>query len=227
MNMNRHQRILIPVLAALTFLAVTVLPAAPAAAQQDVVTVGSAIANNPNVDVPVYIRDTSGTPLGVDQPAGSKLQAYSLRVTFSPAAAVDNATFTKAGITSGLTSSFSNNPQSPGATSLIETYPEATSPIPFTSNAVLPGNQVAHILVHLAPGVTPGQVITMTVDPVLTQLGNDTGTTNESVGASNLTLVPGTITVSAAYTTNIPALSSWMLVLLAAALAAIAIRITT
>lgn len=41
------------------------------AAAQDVVTVGTATASNGTADVPVYIRDTSGTPLGIDKPAGS------------------------------------------------------------------------------------------------------------------------------------------------------------
>ena len=53
---------------------------------QDVVTVG--IVNGPQfsvVDVPVYIRDTSSTPLGLDQPAGSRIQSYSIKVNYAPA----------------------------------------------------------------------------------------------------------------------------------------------
>src|SRR4051794_24563484 len=83
------------------------LTAAPAAAQlppQDVITVGTG-SGSPGtaVNVPVFIRDVSGTPLGMDQPPGSKIQSYSLKVNFSPAASVQTVTFTRGGITSSLT----------------------------------------------------------------------------------------------------------------------------
>src|SRR6266540_4517673 len=35
-------------------------------------------------------------------------------------------------------------------------------------NASLPGNQVAHLLIQLAPSATPG-ILTLTLDPTLTQ----------------------------------------------------------
>jgi hypothetical protein len=222
--MHRHQRAL-PVLLLLSV--ICLLPAAPAAAQADVITVGSAVTNSANIDIPVYIRDTSGTPLGVDQPPGSKIQSYSIKVDFSPASAVQTAAFSKAGITAGLTASFTSNPQSPGSTTLVQTFQEATNPIPFTLNGVLPGNQVAHILVHVAPTVTVGQVITMTIDPALTQLANDAGTTNETTAATNLTLVNGTITIGPSFVYDVPAISPWMLALLAMTLALVAVRIRT
>src|SRR5437764_15487578 len=67
---------------------------------QDVVTVASV--NGPLgsvVDVPVYIRDVSLTPLGLDQPPGSRIQSYSIKVNYAPASAVQSITFTRAGIT--------------------------------------------------------------------------------------------------------------------------------
>ena len=63
------------------------------------------ITRMPNVDVPVFIRDVSGTPLGMDQPPGSRIQSYSLKVNYSPASAVTSVTFTRAGITTSLTPS--------------------------------------------------------------------------------------------------------------------------
>src|SRR5690349_16794718 len=71
---------------------------------QDVVTVG--IVNGAQysiVDVPVYIRDVSSTPLGLDQPPGSRIQSYSIKVNYAPASAVQSITFTRAGITTALT----------------------------------------------------------------------------------------------------------------------------
>src|SRR5690349_14815356 len=80
----------------------SVLPAGRAAAQ-DVITVGTVTADNgPTVEVPVSLRDVSGTPLGMDQPAASRIQAFSIRVTYSPASAVSSVTFSRAGVTANL-----------------------------------------------------------------------------------------------------------------------------
>ena len=123
---------------------------------QDVVTVGTVTATSLTVDVPVYIRDLSGTPLGIDQPAGSRIQSYSIKVGYAPAASVSSVTFTRAGITTTLTPTFESSPASAGSISLLDTFQESTNLIPFTSNAAVPGNQVAHLTFNLAPTVTAG-----------------------------------------------------------------------
>jgi hypothetical protein len=187
----------------------------------DVVTV--ATVNGPQfsaVDVPVSIRDRSGTPLGLDQPAGQHIQAYSIKVTYTPASAVQAITFTRGGITTALTPAFESSPTSPGSISLIDSFSEATNPIPFTLNGAAPGNQVGTLHVSLSPTATPGTIITLTLDPVLTTLSNDTGTTSEMVSNGALTLVNGSITV----TPSVPALGHIALLVLAISLAFIAIR---
>jgi len=187
----------------------------------DSVTVGTVnAAQFAVVDVPVSIRDRSGTPLGLDQPAGSHIQAYSIKVTYAPASAVQSITFTRAGITSALTPAFESSPTSPGTISLLDSFSEATNPIPFTLDGAAPGNQVAALHVTLAPSATPGTVITLTLDPVLTTLSNDTGTTSETTTLANLILVNGSITV----TPPVPALGHIALLMLAIALAFVAIR---
>jgi hypothetical protein len=203
---------------------VVLLPAAPAAAQlaQDVITAGNG-AGSPGqvVDVPVFIRDTSGTPLGMDQPPGSKIQSYSIKVNYAPASSVQSVTFTRAGITQSLTPTFESSPSGAGTISLLDTFQESTNPIPFTLNGALPGNQVAHLLFTLSPSAPPG-AITLTLDPTLTQLTDQAGSgaTKETVTAGNLLLVPGAITV----TPFVPALSTWALILLGVCLAFIAVR---
>lgn len=185
----------------------------------DVVTVGSvALASaGSTVDVPVYIRDTSGTPLGIDQPFGSRIQSYSLTVNYSPASAVQSITFTRGGITAPLTPAFESSPSAPGTISLIDVFSESTNLIPFTSNAPLPGNQVGTLHVTISPAATVPSTITLVLDPTLTQLSNQAGTTSETVANGNLALVNGAIVV----TTPVPALSAWALALLAIALAMI------
>jgi hypothetical protein len=188
----------------------------------DVITVAT-VTGTGTVDVPVYIRDTSGTPLGIDQPSGSRIQSYSIRVTYSPGASVQSISFTRAGITAPRTPTFESSPAVPGSSiALLDNFDEGTNLIPFTSNAALPGNQVAHLLVTLSPSATPGSTITLTLDPVLTQLPDEGGTpaTIETVNNGRLTLVSGAILVA----TPVPTLPMWGLALLAVSLAVIALR---
>ena len=214
----------------LTAFAVAILtglmPAAPAAGQpipQDVVTIGS-VGGAGSVDVPVYIRDTSGTPLGLDQPPGSRIQAYGIRVTATPSSAIVAMSMTRAGITQSLTPTFESNPSSANTASLIDSFNEGTNLIPFTLNGTLPGNQVAKLHVDLNPALAPGTVITLTLDPVVTELTDQSGSaaTTENTTNARLLLVNGAITIVS--TTQAPTLSQWALILLAVALAAIAIR---
>ena len=172
--------------------------AALAATSTDIITVAAATGTpGANVDVPVYIRDTSGTPLGIDQPAGARIQSYSIKVDYAPTASVQSVTFVRAGITSALTPIFESSPSSPGSISLIDTFSESIDLIPFVSNAPLPGNQIGVLHFTLASNAAQGTV-TLTLDPTLTQLSNQAGTTTQTVGAGNLSLVDGSITINAA-----------------------------
>jgi len=166
----------------------------------DFVTVGTvSAAAGAAVDIPVYVRDTSATPLGIDQPSGSRIQSYSIEVDYSPAASVQSVTFARAGITQPLTPAFESSPAAPGVIGLIDTFSESTNLIPFTSNAALPGNQIGVLHFVMAAGAAPGSTITLTLDPTLTQLTDEAGdaATRETVTAGNLTLVDGSINVSA------------------------------
>ena len=198
------------------------LAAVPAMAQTaDTVTVGtvSLASAGSTVDVPVFIRDVSGTPLGLDQPPGSRIQSYSLTVNYAPASAVQSVTFTRAGITAPLTPAFESSPSAPGTISLLDVFQESTNLIPFTLNGAPPGNQVGVLHLTIAPTATVGTTIALTLDPTLTQLANQAGTTSETTTNGSLTLVNGAIVV----TTPVPALSAWALALLAIALAAVGV----
>lgn len=188
----------------------------------DVITVGSASGGPGSVvNVPVSIRDTAGTPLGIDQPPGSRIQSYSIRVTYAPAAAVTAITFTRAGITAPLTPTFESSPAAGNSIALLGNFDEGTNLIPFTSNAPLPGDQVANLQVTLAPGVAPGTTITLTLDPVLTQLTDEGGTpaTIETEANGRLTLVDGAISVP----NPIPTLSTWAMMLMVLSLVVVVV----
>jgi hypothetical protein len=174
------------------------------------------------IDVPVSIRDASGTPLGLDQPPGSRIQSYAIKVTYSPASSVSAITFTRAGITSSLTPTFEISPTSPGAISLLDTFQESTNLIPFTLDGALPGNKVAHLSVALSPSAPVGSVVTLTIDPTLTQLTDEAGDppTIESTSNGRLVLVNGAITVLP----SVPAMSHIVITMLGLALALIGVR---
>ncbi len=180
--------------AALLIIAFFSLQAAPALAQ-DVITVGSVSANGSTVDVPVYIRDVAGTPLGRDQASTFKIQGYSITVNYAPAAAVQSVTFSRAGITAGLTPGFENSSAPPGSIALIDSFDEATNLIPFTLNSPAPGDQVAHIVFTLSSSAAPGSSIALTLDSSLTSLSNQSGGTEEIIGNGGLAFVNGSITI--------------------------------
>src|SRR5438874_2612314 len=120
-------------------LSLALLTAVPALAgpapvpSSDTVTVGtvSLASAGSTVDVPVFIRDASGTPLGIDQPPGSRIQSYSLTVNYAPASAVQSVTFTRAGITAPLTPALESSPAAPGTISLRDVFQASTSRLPF------------------------------------------------------------------------------------------------
>jgi hypothetical protein len=213
--MMRNMFILVAALAAF-------LGASPAIAQ-DVVTVGGGSAlPGATIDIPVSIRDVSGTSLGIDQPAGSRIQSYSIKVDYAPAAAIQSITFTRGGITTSLTPAFESSPSGAGTVSLIDSFAEASNLIPFTLNAPAPGTQVGVLHVRLSTSAVPGTAVALTLDPVLTQLTDQAGSggTKETVSGGNLTLVNGILAVVA----PLPTLSTWALLLLVVALSLVAVR---
>ncbi|MGH9420008.1 MAG: hypothetical protein ACRD3J_08550, partial [Thermoanaerobaculia bacterium] len=175
--------------------ALPLLYAAPVFAQ-DVITVGTATANGSTVDVPVYIRDVAGTPLGRDQVFGLRIQGYSLTVGYSPASAVQSVTFSRAGITTSLNPGFENTSSPAGAISLIDSFDESTNLIPFTLNAPGNGDQVAHLVFTLSPSAAPGSSIALTLDPSLNALSNQSGNLEETPGNGGITLVNGAINIA-------------------------------
>jgi uncharacterized protein YjdB len=177
-----------------SFLAVFAI-VAPAAAQ-DTITVGTVTASGNTVDVPIYVRDASGTTLGRDQPAGARIQGFSIKVGYSPAASVQSATVSRAGITAGLQPGFGDNSLAqPGSVTWLVNFNEATDLVPFNLNAPAPGDQVAHIVFTLSSSAAPGSSIALSIDPDPSQtlLTDQGGTISESAANGGLTLVNGAI----------------------------------
>ncbi|HET8774699.1 MAG TPA: Ig-like domain-containing protein [Thermoanaerobaculia bacterium] len=172
----------------------------------DAVTVGTVTANGSTVTVPVSIRDVSGTPLGMDRPAGSKIQSFSIKVTYAPASSVQSIAFNRAGITANLTPTSEFKPVTSNSVSLLATFPEGSNTIPFTLDAAAPGNVVAQLVVTLSPSAAPATSISLTLDSALTQLTDSGGTaaTKETEDNGRLTLVDGRIDIPALAVTLSP-----------------------
>ncbi|MGA8807601.1 MAG: hypothetical protein WB973_06955, partial [Thermoanaerobaculia bacterium] len=166
--------------------------AAPVFAQ-DSVTIGTVTASGNTVDVPVYVRDVSGTPLGRDQAAGSRIQSFSITVDYSPAAAVQSVTFTRAGITAPLSTPSEGSPGTSGTITWFASFDESTNLVPFTLNAPPPGDQIAHLVFTLSSSAAPGSSIALSLGSA-TVLANQAGTLGETPSGS-LTLVNGAINI--------------------------------
>lgn len=170
---------------------------AGAAAAQDTIQVGSATADGPTVAVPVHLHDASGTPLGMDRPPASRIQAFSITVNYSPASAVSSVTFTRAGVTSGLTPVFETSPGGGGSVSILASFQQSTNPISFTLDGGAPGDLIADLVFTLSPDATPGSDITLSLDAETTQLTDEggSGATKETAGNGGLALIDGSIHV--------------------------------
>ena len=167
-----------------------------AAAAQDILALGSAAGmRGTSVVVPVYLLDSSGTALGVDQPASARIQALGIRVSFSPSASVRGVTFRRAGITAAKTPLYERSMQSQSGapTGYVTSFAQSTNPLAFTPGATT-GDLVAELVVTLSPTAAAGP-IAMTIDSSSAMLSNQAGTVKETTGNGRLLLYGGTVTV--------------------------------
>ena len=204
-----------PASIALAALALLAAPVAFAQGAQDAVRFGVPAGTGP-FTVPITVSDAAGTPLGVDRPAGQRIQAFAITVRFTPAAAVSSASLVRAGLLAGRTPVFETTATGPGTITWVGSFDESAGAIPFTQPPGS-GNQILTLSVTLAPGAT----VSASFDAPTTSLSNQGGTLSE--GPADATLVLGSamaLPLGAAEAPPIPALGVLGLGTLAAALAA-------
>ncbi len=200
-------------LAALFLLAV---PAAFAQGAQDAVRFGVPSGTGP-FTVPITLSDAAGTPLGVDRPAGERIQAFALTVRFSPAAAVTSATLVRASLLAGRAPIFETTATGPGTITWVGSFDESVGSIPFSQPPGAGGDAILTLSVTLVPGTT----VSASFDAPTTSLSNQGGTLSESTVDATLGLGPAVaLPLGAADAPPIPALGDVGLGLLAVALAA-------
>lgn len=156
--------------------------AAFAQGAQDAVRFGIPAGTGP-FTVPIALSDAAGTPLGVDRPAGQRIQAFAITVRFTPAAAVSSASLVRAGLLAGRTPVFETTATGPGTITWVGSFDESTGAIPFTQPPGS-GNQILTLSVTLAPGAT----VSASFDAPATSLSNQGGTLSESTADATLVL---------------------------------------
>ncbi|HEY0157725.1 MAG TPA: Ig-like domain repeat protein [Thermoanaerobaculia bacterium] len=178
------------------------LLAAPLLAQ-DVITAGSIHAEAGGaVTVPVSIRDSSSTPLGVNLSADKRIQAIAFKVTASPASAVTSVDFEPAGVLQNIEPLYERIVDGADSAAYIGSFSMNAAAIPFTLGATAPGDRIGSLLVTLAPGLADGTKVALTFHLTLTALSNQQGTIVESAYDRKLKLVSGAITIGGTPTTT-------------------------
>jgi hypothetical protein len=161
----------------------------------DEATVGSTSAlPGATFEIPISVRDRSLTALGMDRPAGERIQSLAFKVILSAPASIAAKSAARAGITATLTPAFQSTPSTASSISYIGQFDEGTDPIPFALDAGAPGDQVAKLTITLT-GDAPAGTIALTLDAGATALGNFAGTIEETEANGRLALASGAITV--------------------------------
>jgi hypothetical protein len=188
----------------LTFALILILfAAAPLFAASDVLTIGTLSAQRGTVAaVPVYIRDVSGTPLGMDQAAANRIQGIGFKVSYSPASAVSAATFTRAGVLQGLTALYETVLTPAGAVGYVASFAQSTNPVPLVINAAAPGNLIGYLNLTIPQSVAGGTTITLTVDSINAALSNQTGAVIETGNNGKLAITNGSVSVTLGSTSS-------------------------
>lgn len=148
--------------------------------------------------VPIYIRDVAGTPLGVDQPPGKKIQGISFQITYSPADAVSSVRIKRTGVleTKVATSEFALS--NSNSVSYLGVFDEQFNTIAFHLNAPPPGDLIAELTVTLSPSAAGKQIDFTFGSSTTTALTDQAGLTSETRDNGTLVLFGGCVQVGGA-----------------------------
>ena len=175
-------------------LTVAIASFAAVAPAQDALTIGSASAfAGDTVQIPVSLRDVSGTPLGGDRTATLRIRGFAFKVTYSPAASVASISFTRSGALVAAPA-FETTLTPPNAIAYFALFANNTS-VPITLDAAAPGDIIGTLQVSVSATATTGTPITLTIEPGTAMLSNQAASTTETPAALNLALTNGSISV--------------------------------
>ncbi len=163
---------------------------------QDAITLESASGEvGQSIDMPLYIRDISGTLLDRDNTIGTVVHQMVMRLTFDTSL-VDALQLVPSGITSVHPAQLFTTTGS-GFTTIAISYSDPNFPMPLTLDAAFPGDLVGMLRVTPSAAAA-GQTISFTNvgGGGNNHLGDFGGTFLETVEDGNLTISLGTLTVA-------------------------------
>jgi uncharacterized protein YkwD len=179
------------------FLAVVLTLAGASVRAQDVLTLGNEVAPaGGTAAIPVSLLDRSGTPLGIDDGSPNRIQGFAFKVLF-PTELVTSISFARAGVAATLTPLHQTALQGAGWASCIVSFHEASNPLPLNLNTIAPGDRIGTLTVTMRGDAPAGSIALLTLHPASAMLSNQAGTTQETVASGQLSLVNGSVTVSA------------------------------
>ncbi len=142
-------------------------------------------------NVPVTIRDVSGTLLDEGDGFDVEIQGFAFRVDFAPAQHVSAVTFVQAGVTAAHTAVFPVIIVNPDHVIVLLSFDETTDPLAFTLDAPAPGNLVGLLRFTLSAGAPLGTLIGLTLDPTSATLVNHSATLSETLANGHLAIDDG------------------------------------
>lgn len=147
-------------------------------------------------DVPVTIRDLSGTLLDEGDGTNLEIQGFAFRLDFAPPEHVTAVTFVQAGVTAGLTPVFPVITSAADHIIVLMSFDEGTDPLLFTLDAPLPGDLIGLLRFTLASGAPLGASITLTFATASATLVNGAATLSETVGNGHLALAGASLSLT-------------------------------
>ena len=159
----------------------------------DVLSLGRANARpGGQVEVPITLKDVSGTRLGSDAAA---IQAIAFRVVAEPKEAVRSVTFRRSGAIQRLTPQFEHSLKTDNSVSYLAAFSSAKAKVTLRVDPDDAGDEIGRVIVELAPRLAAGTVIRLSIDPLTATLSNEGGTLSEQQGDGTLQLIDGAIVV--------------------------------
>lgn len=159
----------------------------------DVLTLGRIEARAGSVaEVPILLRDVSGTALGSD---AAPIQALALRVVAEPKEAVQSLSLKRAGVTARLQPQFEHSQKAENGAIYLVSFNARKARLVLRLDPDDGGDEIGRIVVSLSPDLAAGTVIRLSIDPTTAILSDEGGTVSEQSGDGTLHLTDGAIVI--------------------------------
>lgn len=159
----------------------------------DILTLGRIEAKAGSVvEVPLLLKDVSGTALGSD---ATPIQALALRVVAEPKEAVQSLSLKRTGVTARLQPQFEHSQKDEDAAIYLVSFNARKARLVLRLDPEDSGDEIGRIVVTLSPDLATGTVIRLSIDPTTATLSDEGGTRSEQTSDGTLQLMDGAIVI--------------------------------